>query len=256
MKNTLNIKNIFAESWSDYKSNWKLFLIIGLIFILVNFIGNIGNQITQNGLAIQSSIVSILFWGLQIFLTMGYIKFVLNIIDKKKANIEQIFKGARNTQHYISFLVVSLLVSSFLGIIIAPIVASFLLVIISPLVSWTIGILFSVILVMVIVGLIFARYLAAEERFGIFESLKESWKKTRKYQWSIFLLLIMVGIFNILGFAVFIVGLAITIPMTSIIYLRAYRQIFECSCEEGDCDCDVGIIVEEIIEGDKTDENK
>jgi len=275
MKNTLHIKKIFTESWNDYKANWKLFLIIGLLFILLNIIGNIGAQVTQGGFA-QSSLVNILFLALQVFLTLGYIKFVLNIIDKKEAKIEQLFQGARNTQHYISFLVVGLLVSSFLGIIMIPVVASFFLAVFSPILSWVIGIIFSVILVMVIVGLMFARYLAAEEKMGIFESLKESWKKTRSYQWSILWLIIVVGLFNILGFMAFVIGLAITIPMTSIIYLRAYRQIFDCDCVQGqddcicvsdqtDCDCSTGendcvcepeIIVEEILDGDKTDEEK
>jgi hypothetical protein len=229
MKKTFNIQNLFKEAWSDYKSHWLLFILIGIIFIIVGVLSNMGIN--------QSAIISIAGWALQMFIILGYIKFLLHIVDKKEAKIEQLFQGAQSLKHYISFLVVSLLISSFSGILIVPIMASAFLAMISPLLAWVVGTLFTIILVTVIVGLAFARYLAAEQKAGIFESLKESWKGTRSNQWKILWFMIVMIFFNILGALAFVIGLVITIPMTSLMYVRMYRELFDCECTDGVCVC-------------------
>lgn len=239
MKKTFSIGSLFRESWSDYKSHWKLFILVGIIFILVGSLGNMGVGISPEGYISQSPLIGIISWLLQIFITLGYIKFVLNIVDKKEAKIEQLFNGANTINHFVSFVVVSLLVSALIGL------GAILLII--P------GIILSV-------GLVFAQYIAAEEKTGIFESLKESWKGTKGNRWKIFWFMIVVAFFNIFGVLALVIGLVVTIPMTSIMYARLYRQLFPCECEGDDCACEsvvvkeVEIEVEEVLEGDQTEE--
>lgn len=245
MKKTFDIKNLFTDAWSDYKSHWKLFILIGIIFGLVGLLGNMGMTIDPTtGAVSQSPIVSIAAWALQMFITLGYIKFVLNIVDKKEVKIEQLFQGADTLKHFISFLVVSLLVSTLTTL------GYFLLIVPG---------------VMLTVGLLFSQYLAAEEKTGIFESLKESWKGTRKTQWKILWFMIVAIFFNLFGALALLIGLAITIPMTSLMYARMYRQLFDCECTDDECACETEassleeseeIVVEEILEGDQSQSDK
>lgn len=236
MKKTFSIGSLFRESWSDYKSNWKLFILVGIIFLLVGFLGNMGVEISPEGYVSQSPVIGIVTWLLQIFITLGYIKFVLNIIDKKEAKIEQLFNGANTINHFVSFVVVSLLASALIGL------GTIFLII--P------GIILSV-------GLLFAQYIAAEEKAGIFESLKESWHGTKGNRWKIFWFMVVVAFFNIFGFLALVIGLIITIPMTSIMYARLYRTLFSSEDIKGDDSTNeesVEIEVEEILDGDQTEE--
>lgn len=253
MKKTLNIKNLYTHAWHDYKSYWKQFLLIGLIFLIVGFFGNWGTGINSQGISMYP-LLQIIVFLLQVFLCLGFIKFILNIIDKKQARLEDLFEGPENTQHFISFLVVSILVSSMSGILLLPTILSFLSGLFTPIVAWIVGTVFSILLITVVVGFIFAKYLVAEKRFGIFESLKESWKKTRFYQWSILLVIVSTFIFNIIGLLMFVVGLAVTIPMTLLIFLRIYRSVFNCDGKDNNCiyQDDIEIKAEEVLKGNHT----
>ena len=210
MKKTFSIKTLFKDSWKDYKSNWKLFIIIGIIFLVVGFVGHIEtllNPITEFhflphiGVIRVIQIIGSLF---QIFLSLGFIRLLLNIIDKKEYKIKQLFSSVRSLRHFVYFA---------MAVFIYAVLTS-------------IGMLLFIIpgLILLVV-FIFVQYLIAEEKAEFFESFKKSYNMTQGNRWKIFLLMIVIIFFNIFGTMAFFIGLAITIPMSYIIYARLYRTL-------------------------------
>jgi hypothetical protein len=230
MKKRFEIGSLFRNAWKDYKANWSLFIIIGIIFILVNLLGNLGASFnTVTGAIEQSTTVSLIAWLLGMFISLGFIRFILNIVDEKERKVEDLFRGANSVEHFLFFIVVVMLYTALIGL------GTVLLVIPG---------------IVALVGFMFAQYLIAEEKSGIFESLKESWNMTSKNRWKIFWLMIVVLFFNIFGALALVIGLFITVPMTYLIYARLYRELSMddlVTMEEEDME------VIEVMEGDHTE---
>ncbi|MFT6829805.1 MAG: hypothetical protein ACJAV6_000646 [Candidatus Paceibacteria bacterium] len=177
----------------------------------------------------QSTTVSLIAWLLGMFISLGFIRFILNIVDEKERKVEDLFRGANSVEHFLFFIVVVMLYTALIGL------GTVLLVIPG---------------IVALVGFVFAQYLIAEEKSGIFESLKESWNMTSKNRWKIFWLMIVVLFFNIFGALALVIGLFITVPMTYLIYARLYRELSMddlVTMEEEDME------VIEVMEGDHTE---
>ena len=181
-----------------------MLILIGIIFALVGMLGNMGNGFHG------ASIIGLVGWLLQMYLSLGFIRLLLNIVDGKPRKIEDIFHGANSTSHFIYFLVVGLLYGAIVAL-------GMVLLVIPGLVA--------------LVGFIFAQYLIAEEGEGIFESFKKSWHMTAGNRWKIFWLFIVVAFFNLFGLIALVIGLAITIPMTYLIWARLYRTLGSATVE-------------------------
>jgi uncharacterized membrane protein len=75
------------------------------------------------------------------------------------------------------------------------------------------------------VGLLFSPYVAIERGKWPVEALKESWRITKGHKWQLFLLgLTLLGI-NLLGLMVLIVGVFVTIPISWLAIVHAYRTL-------------------------------
>ena len=231
MKKRFEIGTLFRDAWRDYKANWTMFIVIGIIFILVSILGNLGTSFDSvTGVIEQSTIVAILGWLLQVFIALGFIRFLLNIVDGKEYKIEDLFRGARSIEHFAFFIVVVMLYTAFIGL------GTVLLVIPG---------------IIALVGFIFAQYLIAEEKAGIFESFKESWKMTAGNRWKIFWLMIVLLFFNVFGLLVLVIGLFITVPMTYLMYAHLYRKLsLEGTVDSEESDMEVI----EVVEGDQSED--
>lgn len=207
MKKTFSIKKLFRDSAEDYQKYWGMFLMIAIIFGLVALISNMGNfGHYSGGFRGTSQFVIIVSWLLQTFLMLGFIKILLAIVDKKKVQLEDLFRGAHSFNHYLYFMVATLLYSAIVGI-------GFVAFIIP-------GILLSILF-------IFVQYLVAEEQEGIFESFKRSLSMTEGNRWKIFWLMIISVVFNIAGFLALFIGLFVTIPITYLVYAHLYRTFLK-----------------------------
>lgn len=72
-------------------------------------------------------------------------------------------------------------------------------------------------------GLSFAPYIAVDTALGPVDAVKESWRITKGNKWRIFLLgLALLGI-NVLGIIVVFVGLLVSVPITLLAVVHAYR---------------------------------
>lgn len=74
-------------------------------------------------------------------------------------------------------------------------------------------------------GLLFVPYLVVDRAAGVTEALKESWRITKGHKWQLFLFgLTLLGL-NLLGAIALIIGLLVTVPISWLAVVHAYRTL-------------------------------
>jgi hypothetical protein len=203
--NTFTIKGLFKEAWKDYKKYWGVILLIGLTFAIVQSFGFSGmNFDPYTGTLTQGGFGQLIGWIAGTWLSIGYLNFLLNIVDGNQANYKDIFYGVKSAEQFAYFVLVSLIYGA------AVVLGLFILII--P------GIILAI-------GFLFAQYYIAENRLGFTNAFKSSWEITKGNRWKIFGFGIVAGLFNVLGLIALGVGLLITIPMTQLMYARMFRKL-------------------------------
>ncbi|MBI2612228.1 hypothetical protein HYW59_00210 [Candidatus Kaiserbacteria bacterium] len=79
--------------------------------------------------------------------------------------------------------------------------------------------------VIAILMLLFSVYIVIDRELGPIEAMKESMRITRGSRSELLLLVLMCIVLNILGMAALIVGLFISIPITALAVVHAYRTL-------------------------------
>ncbi|MCA9352854.1 hypothetical protein KC901_01585 [Patescibacteria group bacterium] len=230
MKRTFSINTLFKDAWKDYKANWTLFILIGIIFVLIGLVSKLGSSFNPYTHTFEQPLVTtVIGFLLQMFVGLGFIRFLLNMVDGKEYKVEDLFRGAESVAHFIYFVVVALLYGAFIAF-------GMVLLVVPGLVA--------------LVGFIFAQYLMAERKADIFESFQKSWMMTSGNRWKILWLMIVLALFNLLGVIALFVGLIITVPMSYIIYARLYRTLDGELATTPDEKNDIEVV--EVLEGNQT----
>lgn len=205
MKHTFTISTLFSDAWSDYKQYWKTILLIILTFALVQSLPFVGGEFDpQTGIMSQNSLGSLISWFAGTWLTIGYYNFLLNIVDGKDAQYRDIFYGVKTIEQFAYFVLLSFIYPVVVGI----------------------GLIFLIVPgIILAIGLYFAQYYIAENRTGFAEAFRSSWEITKGNRLKIFGFGIVSGLFNLLGLLALGIGLLITIPMTSLMYARMFRNL-------------------------------
>lgn len=85
--------------------------------------------------------------------------------------------------------------------------------------------------IIVAMMLIFASYIVIDRGLGPIEALQESRRITKGYRWKLLgLLLAVIGI-NILGVLCLVIGMLVSIPVTSLALVHAYRKLEHAASE-------------------------
>lgn len=195
--NTINRTKLYRDAWKDFKQHWHTFLLIFLTFVLVNFLAGFGGD----GMEVAATIIS---WFAGTWLGIGYLNYLLNIVDGEKAMYRDIFHGVKSVEQFAYYVIVGLVYSA--------------LVLIGSIFLIVPGIILAL-------GLMFATYYIAENRLGLRHAFKSSWEITHGHKWGMFKLAVFLTFFNIGGLLALGVGLLITIPMTHLIFARLFRQL-------------------------------
>jgi uncharacterized membrane protein len=181
---------------------------------------------------------------------MGYLKIILNIIDKQKARFSDILSCFhlffKLLFGYILYTLILLLGFVFL-------ISGVIFVFTNPaLTQYVYGlkgasppevlkmifmfgfIIFLLSLPAIVWSIKFGFYnmFIVDKETGAVEALRESSRITDGYKWQIFLFGIVIMLFNFLGMLTFIVGLLITIPTSGIAYVVLYRTLYDIAKEE------------------------
>ncbi len=210
--NKLIIKDLFFRSWKVYKNNWFNFILIGLLFVIVSMIAGYSrgfdfNNITGDIVYNSSAIMSFISWVISVYLGIGVIRYMFNLIDGNDVKLKSIFYGVDSISHFAFVVLVS--------IITAFIILFGTLLFIIP------GIIASI-------GLMFSKYIIIENKgknVEVLDAIKISWEITKGHRWKLLWICIVLFIFNIIGFLLIGIGLVVTIPVSFLIMIVIYREL-------------------------------
>ena len=198
MNNRSLISYSFGTAWKLFKSNWKVMVGVALIMFLVGTgYGLVEVLLTEAGMA--GVAVSLLSFLLSAWLSLGMFRVFLDIFDGKKPSIMVLFSQAG-------------LILYFLG---ASILYGLMVVV---------GLVFLVVPgFFLAIRFYFYNVLIVDKELGPIKALKASWNLTKGHWWSIFGLTLLLALFNIAGALALIVGLLVTIPVSWMAMICAYR---------------------------------
>jgi uncharacterized membrane protein len=182
-----SIKESIKYGWQKLKANMEVSLLVTLLVLAV---GSLPGKGFFFGLAL------LVF---SIILKIGYTKIFLKIHDGRTPKFVEIFEEYGTFWRYLGTTVLSLL----------TILGGFILLVI-PGIYWAIRFSFSPIVVI-------------DTKLGPVASMKESWALTRGSFWKILWFWMVIGLFNLLGIICLVIGLIITIPVSTLAAIYVYR---------------------------------
>ncbi|MES2225515.1 MAG: DUF975 family protein [Patescibacteria group bacterium] len=206
---TLSVKECLTSGWNTFKTRPWIFIGVGVLLLLVNMLISGFQSMLQVGgayvLGPESTVVAIISaiagMALTFLVSMGKISFFLKAHDVvSDVSVRTLW----HPSPYLKFVGTSILLTVILLI-------GFILLIVPGII---LGIMFG-----------FALYGVIEDGLGPVDALKRSRAITKGNRWRMFLLgLALVGI-NIVGFIALIVGLLVTLPVSALAVVHAYRVL-------------------------------
>jgi len=198
--NTFSGSECIRFGWESFKKrSWFFIGVTLLVAILSGIASTIGSSFGHAGSA--QGIGSIISFVLGTFIGLGVTAFFLKAhdsLDTVQSN------DLWHPQLFLSFLAVRLLV----GVIV---VIGFVLLIVPGAIA---GLMF-----------MFASYIVVDKGLGPIEAMKESKRITDGHKWSLLGFVLLLVLLNILGLVCLVVGLLVTVPVTSLAVVHAYRTL-------------------------------
>jgi uncharacterized membrane protein len=187
--------------WEIAKKKIKFFVPLLILVFGVSFLFDFLSDYAKKESFLVSFLLPIIGIALSAIFGLGLIKISLEICDGKEPKISDLFSQYRLFFRYLFASILKSLICLF----------GFILLIIP-------GIVLSI-------RLSFFDYLIVDKNSKIIESLKKSWEITKGSTWNLFLLYLLLGLINLLGFFALIVGLFWSIPTTRIAEAFVYRKL-------------------------------
>ena len=201
--NTFSAGAAIRFAWETFKKRTMFFVGMSVIIACISwaigaFVGAMSTSSDSVSVALLSFLVDL---ALSVFLNMGVIAYALRAHDApEKAMVQDLW----HPQTFWKYLVVTILV--FLCV-----VTGFILLIVPGII---VGIM-----------LMFTPYLIIDRNLAPIDAMKESRRITDGSKWQLFVLgLALFGI-NIVGAIALLVGLLVTIPVSMLAIVHAYRQL-------------------------------
>lgn len=197
---SFSIKEALSYGWNSLVNNLQFFLVAGLILAIPQFFIKLNEEMYQE-LALTTLIIGLLSAILSIILQIGFTKETLKFVDNKTPSLQGMFNAKDYFWRYIG-----------VSILYSLIVLGGLILLIIPGIIWAVKYSMST-------------FILIDTNAGIKESLRKSGELTQGNKWNIFLFGLVVGLVNMLGFMVYLVGLIVTIPLTFIAWVYVYRKL-------------------------------
>jgi uncharacterized membrane protein len=194
-------KEAIKFGWEIAKKKIKFFVSLLILVFGVSFLFDYLSDLVKKESFLISFLLTIIGVALSIIFSLGLVKISLKICDREEPKISDLFSQYPLFFRYLFASILKNLITLF----------GFILLIIP-------GIILSI-------RLGFFDYLIVDRNSRIIESLKKSWEITRGNVWNLFLLYILLGLINLLGFFALIVGLFWSIPTTMIAEAFVYRKL-------------------------------
>ncbi len=206
MTTSLSYSTCFKFGWNTFKSRpWFFVAITALMFAFDWFTEAVSSLIEFSadlaslpGGEVMAFVVTAALWTIS---SLGVTALMLSAHDDPKgAN----FKDLWHPDRFWNFLGMSILT----GIIV---IVGLILLVVPGLIA--------------ISALLFTTYLVAERNLGPIESIKESIRITKGHRLALFGFLMLFLLINILGALALLVGLLVTLPVTMLALVHAYRTL-------------------------------
>jgi uncharacterized membrane protein len=200
-----SIKSALNFGWETFKRRPWFFvgatLVIFLLYIVAGALTATIDYALTGDTENHSGVGSILDWLIGTLISMGVVAFYLKAHD----NPEQVTLSALWHPHpYWSYLAATVLV----GLVI---VLGLLLLIVP-------GIIFGLMFM-------FTSFIVIDRALGPIDAMKESKRITSGYRWRLLGFILLLALINLAGVIALVVGLLVTVPVTSIAFANAYRVL-------------------------------
>ena len=200
-----SIKSALNFGWETFKRRPWFFvgatLVIFLLYIAAGALTGTIDYALTGDTKNHSGVGSILDWLIGTLISMGVVAFYLKAHD----NPEQVTLSALWHPHpYWSYLAATVLV----GLVIV----FGLLLLIVP------GIIFGLMFM-------FTSFIVIDRALGPIDAMKESKRITSGYRWRLLGFILLLALINLAGVIALVVGLLVTVPVTSIAFANAYRVL-------------------------------
>lgn len=208
--NTFSVKECIAFGWRTFWSKPWLFVQAGVAVTLVNLLFSLPGDILESAaktatgvqatqLMLFSLIFALISFVAYIYLQIGTTYFTLKAHDSMENASLKDLVHLKGFWRYVGANILMLL----------AVVAGLILLIVPG--------------IIVGIALSFTLYLVVDKGLGPVAAFKQSWTLTKGNRWTLFLLgLALFGI-NILGMLAVLVGLLVTVPVSYLASMHAYR---------------------------------
>jgi uncharacterized membrane protein len=201
-----SIKSSLRFGWETFKRRLWFFVAATVVIVLVYAAAGLLTSaidwaITGGDTENQSGLADLLNWLISTLISMGVVAVCLQAHDDP----EHVELGALWHPHpYWSYLAATLLVG--LAILLG------LVLLIVP------GIIFGLMFM-------FTSFIVIDRGFGPIDAMKESKRITSGHKWPLLGFILLLALINLAGAAVLLVGLLVTVPVTSLAFANAYRVL-------------------------------
>jgi hypothetical protein len=232
-----SINESIGIGWSKVKQHLGLVIATALVYFIASFIPQILQNIlvatfsqsqSQNSMGLMVIAFIIAFSGiiLSLVLSIGYIRFSLNVVDGKKANVADLF--STNPKEILRYFLASLLAVVFIVVV-------FLISFVPGFVAMQLLQLEEIGILLFLVGILPAIYFSlsivlfsyyiVDQGLNPIDSLKKSMTAMKGNKLYYFFFVIVLGLINLLGVLALFIGLLITMPLAWIATAHAYRKL-------------------------------
>ena len=202
--NEFSVGSCIRFGWDTFKKRPWFF--IG-ITVLLGIIWGLSSQINSSIDSLQSPtglidiVMFIIGVAISVLLKMGSIKYFLKAHDNPEAaEIEDLWAPHPFWEFFIA------------GLVVGGIVLVGLILLIIPGIMWSLRFMF-------------VPYLIMDRKLEMSEAFSESGRITKGHKWQLFALLLALGGINVLGILCLLVGLLVSIPVTYLATIHAYRTL-------------------------------
>jgi uncharacterized membrane protein len=201
----LSVKECLSVGWNTFTSRPWIFIGAGLVLFAVSALGDVPRAMTKGLTGTEGYVVGVITFlistGISFLVSMGKVSFYLKGHDSTAtAELNDLW----HPQPFWKYAATSILAG-------AATVLGLILFIVPGII---VGIMFG-----------FAQYLVIEKNLDPMTALRESAELTKGNRWNLFLLGIALLGINILGFCALLVGLFVTLPVSTLAVIHAYRLL-------------------------------
>lgn len=190
---TFSIGEAIRFGWTTVTRNLGLFVLAVMIVLGINMLPALFDRFLI--------LITVLVWGLDIAVGLGFMRMVLRFVDGEKGELVDLFSAFHLI---IGYFVASIIVSLVVGV-------AFLFLILPGI--W------------VGIRLMLYGWVIADREVGPFAALDASWAITRGAFWQLFGLLFTLFFVNLLGLLALGIGLLVTGPLSVVAIAYAYRRL-------------------------------